>query len=123
MRVFVRGGGGGEEGSVCVRGREGGCVRACVVGGVVARKSQSPLIQKLCIMAVTGSGLQGEEGVRKLVIRLHSACVLKTKLLGKLRVEARRHAAKRLADRHVWLTDCFSHGALSPVKHTGLYQG
>ena len=41
---------------------------------------------------------------------------LKTKLLGKLRVEARRHAAKRLADRHVRLTDCFSRAATGVVS-------
>ena len=75
-------------------------------------------------MAGTDGGLQGEEDVRKLVISLRFNCPLKTKLLDKLRVEARRHAVRRLADRHVWFIHCLSRaatgelvGALSPVNY------
>ena len=54
--------------------------------------------------------------MRRLVIRLHFTCPLKMKLLGKPWAEARRHAVRRLADRYVRLTDCFSRAAAGAGK-------
>ena len=95
----------------------------CVVCVVWSRAKAAPLNSETVHHGGDGQWSTGRGGCAEVSHSSSLHLPLKTKLLGKLRVEARRHAARRLADTHVGFTNFFSRGALSPANHKGLYQG